>query len=82
MLRAFKRCFGISSDEQSRADNVVLCPRCYFVASGHVSVEDYARMHIEFNEQFAEKCSNNFTVTRPKTWLNYTNCPVLYYPLF
>ncbi|BAE72383.1 ORF94 peptide [Hyphantria cunea nucleopolyhedrovirus] len=81
MLRALKRRFKLADGERRREENVVLCPRCYFVAPGHIAVADYTRMHIKYNEQFADQCSNNFAVTQPKTWLNYTNCPALYYQL-
>ncbi|AAC59059.1 unknown [Orgyia pseudotsugata multiple nucleopolyhedrovirus] len=81
MLRALRRRFKPAGDERRREENVVLCPRCYFVAPGSISVADYTRMHIKFNEQFADECSNNLAVTQPKTWFNYTNCPLLYYSL-
>ncbi|BBU37576.1 hypothetical protein [Choristoneura diversana nucleopolyhedrovirus] len=81
MLRALKRRFMPASDERRRAENVVLCPKCYFVAPGRISVADYTRLHIKFNEQFADECSNNLVVTEPKTWSRFRNCSALYYPL-
>lgn len=81
MLRALKHRFKPAATEQRREENVVLCPRCYFVAPGHISVADYTRMHIKFNEQFADECLNNFSITQPKTLSNYSTCPALYYPL-
>lgn len=81
MLRALKRRFKHADNKQCQEENVVLCPRCYFVAPGHITVADYTRLHIKFNEQFVDSCSNNFAVTQPKSWSNFTNHPALYYPL-
>ncbi|AGR57130.1 hypothetical protein [Choristoneura rosaceana nucleopolyhedrovirus] len=78
MLRALKRRFMPASAERRCEENVVLCPKCYFIAPGHISVADYTRRHIKFNEQFADECLNNLVVTQPKTWSNYTNCSALY----
>lgn len=82
MLRALKRRFGPARAERRRAQDVVLCPKCYFVAPGDVPVAEYARMHIKFNEQFADECLNSLVVTQPKEWSNSETCPALYYPLY
>ncbi|AAK85615.1 hypothetical protein [Epiphyas postvittana nucleopolyhedrovirus] len=81
MLRALKRRFKSAGVAQHHEEDVVLCPRCYFVAPGTISVVDYTKLHIKFNEQFVDKCPNNFEVTQPKTWSNGALCSALYYPL-
>jgi hypothetical protein len=81
MFRVLKRRFKKKNSEQTHEQDVVLCPRCYFVAPGYISVAEYTRMHLKFNEQFVDKCLNTLSVTQPKTWANYSVCPALYHPL-
>ncbi|AAQ91764.1 unknown [Choristoneura fumiferana DEF multiple nucleopolyhedrovirus] len=82
MFQALIRRFKKEKGEQNREQDVVLCPRCYFVAPGYISVAEYTRMHIKFNEQFVDKCLNNLALEQPKTWANCSVCPALYYPLY
>ena len=78
LIRRLKKRKKVNKNHEQ---DVVLCPRCYFVAPGYISVAEYTRMHIKYNKQFVDECLNNLALAQPKTWANCSVCPALYYPL-